>query len=200
MEGLRFVKTEDAEGNPERAYITHLKNSWDFEKDEALLRTLGRISLHSNELKQLIFGLYIIESEPFDEILTDGEIREEVTVRIARIGDRIVEVSHCRRADSAEMPSFYEMQRREDPYGFKILVGLCGNATLRFPDSVYPAGLGSGYVASEAGRNIPFRIGDIAVIENPTAWGFTESQGNFEYLYISYPAHSPKRDVQVVIP
>lgn len=188
-----FVKEEPGPGGIEKALVTQLSGDFvNIDNDPKLSGLFKEIGLTASDLKLLVAGNFPDAIEPVNEVITDGDIKEDVTVRVAQIGDKQIEVSRSRRRDSTQTPSSFELQLRQKEPAYKILVGLEGEAVLRLPQTTYPRGMI--YSATEAGDDIPFLKGTIAIIQAPTAWSFVSSQKNFEYLYISSPKHSSSQD------
>lgn len=157
------------------------------------------IVIPPKDFEKLVSGDFEDAREPYDETLTLNGIQEEVHVRFAQIGDQQVEIAHCRRKeDSKESPQEFDLQIRQNPSAYKIIVGLNGEGVLRLPKTTYPAG--HLYAATKEFTDVPLRKGTVVVIPAGEAWAFESSKAGLEYLYISSPPYSSPSDTSAINP
>jgi hypothetical protein len=194
-------KDDIAVGGKESALVFQAEGKGkftDIEKNPELLHELTQIGLTPDDFRHLISGTFEDIAEPLDEVLPFGDIEEHVRVRTTKIYEQRVEVSHCfREKASTQPPSTVDLQLRQKAPAVKILVGLEGEGVLRLPQTIEPAGMM--YIATEEGKDIPFKKDTIAIIHAPTGWSFDSSQEKFEYLYMSFPPYSESRDTTAEI-
>jgi len=200
-----FVKETNTYGGVEKAVVAQIGSA-------ELLDALKGIGLAQDEFREIVSEDFEDVKEPSDETLIFNGIPEEVRVRTAQIGDKQIEVAHCRRKeDSKEPPSEFDLQLRHDGSAYhalagegsarsagsyKILVGLNGEGVLRLPKTSHPAGML--YAATAEADIVLLRKGTVAIIQAGAAWSFESSKGGLEYLYISYPPHSSSSDTSAV--
>ncbi len=194
-----FTREIEDQGGAEKVTVFQTDGNFlKLEQNTKLVEKLSTIGLTPDNFRAIVNRDFADAEEAYNEKLTNGDIVEHVNVRVGEIGGNKIEVSHAKRKDTSDTPPSFEFQLREKEPGYKIIVGLGGEAGLRLPKTVEPTG--EIYSATEEGDEVILKKGTVAIIESPVPWTINSSENNFEYLYISSPPWRQQIDITAVNP